>query len=113
MSHQDGYQGVGKPVRVQISHSQHHQVKHQTQQHQPQNSVQPASNQQKFQQIKPTNHNHPQPVADQWTNETDEPDIEYGKDPKYGDPKYGDPKYWRSQYRGSKYRGKALVQFEF
>ena len=99
MSHQDGYQGVGKPVRVQISHSQHHQVQHQTQQHQshqsqhqpqqhqPQNSVQPASNQQKFQQIKPTNHNHPQPVAEQWTNETDEPDIEYGKDPKYGDPK--------------------------
>ena len=95
MSHQDGYQGVGKPVRVQISHSQHHQVQHQTQQHQqhhqqqqhqPQNSVQqqPASNQQKFQQIKPTNHNHPQPVAEQWANETDEPDIEYGKGPKYG-----------------------------
>ena len=92
MSHQDGYQGVGKPVRVQISHSQHHQVhqsqhqpQHQsqhppTQQHQPQNSVQqqqPASNHQKFQQIKPTNHNHPPP--DQWSNEPDEPDIEYGK----------------------------------
>ena len=88
MSHQDGYQGVGKPVRVQISHSQHHQVQHQPQQHQqhhqqqqhqPQNSVQqqPASNQQKFQQIKPTNHNHPPP--EQWSNEPDEPDIEYGK----------------------------------
>ena len=90
MSHQDGYQGVGKPVRVQISHSQHHQVQHQTQQHQQQqhqsqNSVQqqPASNQQKFQQIKPTNQNHPQPVTEQWTNETDEPDIEYGKNSKY------------------------------
>ena len=100
MSHQDGYQGVGKPVRVQISHSQHHQVQHQTQQHQQQqhqsqNSVQqqPASNQQKFQQIKPTNHNHPQPVAEQWTNETDEPDIEYGKNPIY--------------------RGRALDKFDF